>query len=110
VQPAGADDTGKRRCFVSQRFDTLRRRKREEGADTGSVDADAWARKHFDRFAARAEEACERVDAGNLRSHFDPGDGRLGDTRLVGERALCQAGSSTSTPEGLACVHPAMIA
>jgi hypothetical protein len=110
AQPAGADDTGKRRCFVSQRLDTLSRREREEGADASSVDADTRARKHLDRFAARAEEACERIDAGNLRSDFDPGHGRLGDTRLVGERALRKAGSPASTPEGSACIHPTMIA
>lgn len=110
AQPAGADDTGKRRCFVSQRFNTLSRREREEGADSGSVDTDARARKHFDRFTARAEEACERIDAGNLRSDFDPGHRRLGDTRLAGERALGEVGSSASTPEDSACVHPTMIA
>ena len=110
AQPAGAGDTCKGRCFVSQGFETLSRREREQGADAGPIDADAWARKHFDRFAARAEETCERIDAGNLGSDFDPCHGRLSDTGLVGERALREAGSSASTAEDLAGIHLVMIA
>jgi hypothetical protein len=99
AQPASASDASKGHRFVSQPFKTLSRREREEGADTRSVDSDAGARKHFHRFAARSEEALERIDAGYLRSDFDPGHGGLGDTGLVGERPLGQLSSAPSAPQ-----------
>ena len=63
--------------------------------DEGSVDTRAGALDGRELHAAGAKKSLKRVGARGDEPAFDPGDGRLGNARLLGKPSLREPGSAT---------------